>query len=80
MKKRIFKIVFNCLCLAGIAWFTMPVLHGGFKEGSIFGVGVCGLGIALAVWCPRWAARSGWRRVCAWAMGVCYALGLAWAG
>lgn len=38
------KAAFIILCALGILWFCMPVLHGGFAEGSMFGVAVCGLG------------------------------------
>ena len=80
MKKRWIQIVFICLCLVGIGWFTMPVLHGGFREGSVFGVCVCGFGVVLAVLYPKLAAGGGWRKAIARIAAACYALGLAWAG
>lgn len=78
--KRFVQIIWICLCLAGAAWFTMPVLHGGFMEGSLFGVSVCVLGIVLGVQYPKWVARGGWRKISIRVAAVCYALGLGWAG
>lgn len=74
------KWAFVVLCALGILWFCMPVLHGGFGEGSAFGVGVCGMGIVLAVWAPKWARRGGWRRALCTAWAALYILGLGWAG
>ncbi len=82
MKKRrkILKALFIALCALGIIWFCMPLLHGGFAEGSIFGVAVCAFGIALAVKYGRMAARGGWRKWLVRAAALCYGLGLCWAG
>ena len=83
MGKRVRKLgkwAFAALCVLGILWFCMPILHGGFGEGSVFGVAVCGLGLALVLWAPKWARRGGWRRVLCWVWAALYVLGLGWAG
>lgn len=74
------KAAFIALCAAGILWFCMPILHGGFAEGSLFGVAVCGLGMAIALRYKRMVERGGWRKALARTAVVLYALGLCWAG
>lgn len=78
--RRWLKAVFIVLCAVGILWFCMPVLHGGFAEGSIFGVAVCGLGMAIVLRYNWMAERGGWRKLLARTAVVCYALGVVWAG
>lgn len=73
------KRLFVVLCAVGILWFCMPVLHGGFAEGSVFGVGVCALGMGIAIKYKAMAGRGGWRRALARTAAVLYALGLCWA-
>ena len=82
MKKRMkwLKAAFIALCAAGILWFCMPILHGGFAEGSLFGVAVCGLGMAIALRFRRMVERGGWRKALARTAAVLYALGICWAG
>ena len=82
MKKRMkwLKAAFIVLCAAGILWFCMPILHGGFAEGSLFGVAVCGLGMAIALRYRRMVERGGWRKALARTAAVLYALGICWAG
>lgn len=74
------KAAFIVLCAMGILWFCMPVLHGGFAEGSIFGVAVCGLGMAIALRYKRMVEKGGWRKALARTAAVLYALGICWAG
>lgn len=74
------KAAFILLCAAGILWFCMPILHGGFAEGSIFGAAVCGLGMAIALRYKRLVERGGWRKVLARTAVVLYTLGIGWAG
>lgn len=74
------KAAFIVLCAAGVLWFCMPILHGGFAEGSIFGVAVCGLGMAMALRYKRMAERGGWRKALVRTAAVLYALGICWAG
>lgn len=80
MLKRVSKIGFLALCGLGILWFCLPILHGGFGVGSVFGIGVCAAGIALAVLYPKAAARGGIQRVLARIAVGLYVLGLGWAG
>jgi uncharacterized SAM-binding protein YcdF (DUF218 family) len=79
MLKKLAKWTFAGLCAAGALWFCLPALHGGFGEGSVFGVLVCGLGLALALLYPKAAARGGARRVLARVAAGLYGLGLVWA-
>lgn len=74
------KALFIVLCALGILWFCMPVLHGGFAEGSVFGVAVCGLGMAIALRYKGMVERGGWRKLLARMAVVFYALGIVWAG
>ena len=74
------KAAFIILCALGILWFCMPVLHGGFAEGSMFGVAVCGLGMGIAMKYKGMVEKGGWRRAMARTAAVLYALGLCWAG
>lgn len=80
MLKRVSKIGFLALCGLGILWFCLPVLHGGFGVGSVFGIGVCAAGIALALLYPKAAARGGIQRGLARTAVGLYVLGLGWAG
>lgn len=73
------KGAFIVLCAGGILWFCMPVLHGGFAAGSLFGVAVCALGMAIAIKYRGMALRGGWRRALARTAAVLYTLGLCWA-
>ncbi len=79
MGKKVCKWGFLGLCGAGILWFCLPILHGGFGEGSVFGIFVCAMGIGLAVLYPRLAGLGGWRRWLARAWAGLYVLGLGWA-
>ena len=54
------KAAFIILCALGILWFCMPVLHGGFAEGSMFGIAVCGLGMGIAMKYKRAAGEGQW--------------------
>ena len=74
------KILGCALCGAGCVWFCLPIAHGGFRLGAAFGVCVCGLGIALLLCYNRLVQAGGWRRRCARALAICYALGLCWSG
>ena len=74
------KALFIGTCAVGILWFCMPALHGGFAEGSIFGVAVCALGMATAIKYKGMADRGGWRKWLARTVAVLYGLGLCWAG
>lgn len=74
------KALLAVLFAAGALWFCMPVLHGGFAEGSLFGVAVCGLGMALTLGYGRMSARGGWRKALLRTAVVLYGLGLCWAG
>ncbi len=74
------KALFIGICAVGILWFCMPALHGGFAEGSIFGVAVCALGMATAIKYKGMADRGGWRKWLARTVAVLYGLGLCWAG
>lgn len=79
MLKRVCKIGFLALCGLGILWFCLPALHGGFAEGSIFGITICAMGIGLVWAYPKAIQRGGAQRVLA-RLAVClYALGLGWA-
>jgi len=80
MRKKWWKALFIGLCAVGILWFCMPVLHGGFAEGSIFGVAVCGLGMALAFGYKKLVAKGGWRKVLVRLAVAFYILGIGWAG
>lgn len=80
MSKKVWKALFIGLCGAGILWFCLPLLHGGFGEGSVFGIIICGMGIWLAWVLPRAKKQGGWRKAAAWALTVFYVLGLGWAG
>ena len=67
--------------LAGLAlWFCLPVLHGGFAEGSVFGVAICAMGIGLIWLYPRLAACKGGKRLLARVLAGLYTAGLLWAG
>lgn len=79
MSKRIGKWIFAALCVLGILWFCLPALHGGFGEGSVFGILVCGLGLALLRLYPKASAQGGGRRVLARLAVGLYGLGVAWA-
>ena len=78
--KRWCKVLFIALCVAGILWFCLPLLHGGFAEGSVFGVAVCAFGIAIALRYGKMISKGGWQKVLARMIAVCYALGLCWVG
>lgn len=78
--KRILKWIFIALCFAGILWFCLPILHGGFAGGSVFGIFICALGIALALLFPRFYRQGRRRRRLAKIALALYCLGLAWAG
>ncbi len=79
MGKTVLKWIFITLCGAGIIWFCLPVLHGGFAGGSVFGIFICGLGLALLLLYPRLSGRGRRFRLWARAAVIVYALGLAWA-
>lgn len=68
------------ICALGILWFCMPVLHGGFAEGSIFGVAVCALGMAITLRYKRMVIKGGWQKVLARLAAASYILGIGWAG
>lgn len=78
--KKILKWIFLALCSAGILWFCLPILHGGFAGGSVFGIFICALGIALALLFPRFYRQGRRRRMLAITALALYCLGLAWAG
>lgn len=78
--KKWCKVLFIVLCAAGILWFCLPLLHGGFAEGSVFGVAVCAFGIAIALRYGKMISKGGWQKILARTIAVCYALGLCWAG
>lgn len=78
--KRVLKIIGGALCAAGIIWFLLPILHGGFRMGAAFGVCVCALGLCLLVFYRRFIQAGGWGKTCARLLAVFYAVGLAWAG
>lgn len=80
MGKRVCKIGFIGLCGLGILWFCLPILHGGFGEGSVFGIAICAAGIALAVLYPKAVGQGGARRVLARTAVGLYLLGLGWTG
>lgn len=80
MAKKIFSITFIALCGLGILWFCLPILHGGFGEGSVFGILICAMGIALVWLYPKLRRQGGWRKALARAAAVLYILGLGWAG
>ena len=80
MLKRVSKIGFLALCGLGILWFCLPVLHGGFGVGSVFGIGVCAMGIGLVWAYPKAAQRGGAQRGLARIAVGLYVLGLGWAG
>lgn len=80
MRKNWWKALFIGLFMLGIVWFCMPALHGGFAEGSLFGVAVCGLGMILALQYKKFVQRGGWRKVLARLFVVFYILGVGWAG
>lgn len=80
MLKKIWKPAFLSLCLLGVLWFCMPILHGGFGEGSVFGILICAAGIALALFYPKAKSRRGLPLVLARAAVALYCLGLGWAG
>ena len=80
MVKKIWKTACAALCGLGILWFCLPALHGGFAEGSVFGIFVCGLGLGLIFGYKKMVARGGWQRHAVRALVVFYALGLGWAG
>ncbi len=79
MAKKVCKGLFLALCVLGILWFCMPVLHGGFGEGSVFGIMVCGMGIALVALYPKAVKKGRQQRWLARVFAALYALGLGWA-
>lgn len=80
VRRKWLKRLGQGLCVLGALWFCMPVLHGGFAEGSVFGVGVCLLGLALLSRYGRLVEKGGWKKFLARFTAVCYCLGLLWAG
>lgn len=80
MWKKAWKVLFVGLCGVGALWFCLPLLHGGFGIGSVFGIAICGMGIWLVWAWPRWKAQGGWRKGAVWALTALYVLGLGWAG
>lgn len=68
------------LCLLGCAWFLLPLLHGGFDLGAVFGLCVCVLGFLILRFYHRLAERGGWRKAVVRLVSVFYCLGLLWAG
>lgn len=80
MREKWGRALFVGIFALGILWFCMPILHGGFAEGSIFGVTVCALGMAIALQYKKMVTKGGWRKVLArLALGF-YILGIGWAG
>lgn len=78
--KHILKCIGCALCAAGIIWFLLPLLRGGFRLGAAFGAFVCLLGLGLLLFYKRFAQAGGWKKACARLLAVLYALGLCWAG
>ncbi len=74
------KWIGKILCLLGCVWFLLPLLHGGFDLGAVFGFCVCTLGFSILHFYPRLAQRGGWRRIVVRLVSVFYCLGLVWAG
>ncbi len=80
MAKRILKFAFIFLCGLGIFWFCLPLLHGGFALGSVFGISVCGMGIALVLGYRRLAGAGGVKKLLVRVFALLYAVGLGWVG
>ncbi len=78
--KKIIKLIGKLLCLCGCVWFLLPVLHGGFALGAVFGELVCVLGFLILHFYGRLAQRGGWRKAAVRLVSVFYVLGLLWAG
>lgn len=79
MLKKIGRIFYSLLCLAGMVWFCLPICRGGFAGGSAFGIFICLYGLALALFYGRLAARGRWQRRAARMAAVLYGLGMGWA-
>lgn len=77
--KFILKIVGCVLCAAGCIWFLLPVLHGGFRLGAVFGLCVCLLGLALLLFYRRLVELGGWKKICTRLVACFYMVGLCWA-
>lgn len=74
------RIVGIALCTVGCLWFLMPLLHGGFFMGTIFGFSVSAAGMLLLLFYRRMTERGGWRKNCVNIVCVAFCLGLCWAG
>lgn len=80
MRGKWVRALFVGICVVGILWFCMPILHGGFAEGSIFGVTVCTLGMAIALQYKKMVTKGGWQKVLVRLALAFYILGIGWAG
>lgn len=78
MIKKILKIIFVALCVLGILWFCLPILHGGFALGSVFGICVCATGIALTLLYRRMVSAGRKKKVIVRTLALLYVLGLGW--
>ncbi len=78
MLKKIGRIFYSLLCLAGMVWFCLPICRGGFAGGSVFGLFICLYGLALMLFYGWFAARGRWQRRAARAAAVLYGAGMAW--
>ena len=77
--KKIMRILRSVLCAAGCLWFLLPILHGGFRLGAVFGLCVCALGLLLLLFYRKLADRGGWKKVCVRLVTAFYTVGLCWA-
>lgn len=80
MREKWVRTLFVGICAFGILWFCMPVLHGGFSEGSVFGIAVCALGMAIVLQYKKMMAKGGWQKVLIRLAVAFYILGICWAG
>lgn len=80
MREKWVRALFVGICVLGILWFCMPVLHGGFAVGSVFGAAVCALGMAITLQYKKMVTKGGWRKVLARLAVALYLLGIGWTG
>ena len=78
--RTVVKWIGKILCLLGCAWFLLPLLHGGFDLGAVFGLCVCLLGFLILHFYRRLAERGGWQKAIVRLVSAFYCLGLLWAG
>lgn len=73
------RVIGLLLCALGCLWFLLPLLHGGFRLGAVFGFCVCLFGFFLLLLYRKGVKRGGWRKILARVLSALYGVGVCWA-